>query len=311
MTTDGIASAIDLGTNTILMATGHLDAEGTLQILDDAHAIARLGRGVDAAGVIQDETAARVCGLLLSYRERARSFGANTIRAFGTSALRDSANKEAFVARVWRETGIELTEISGHVEARLTFAGAAFGLDLPRCYAVLDIGGGSTELAAGCGDALTASASVDIGAVRVTERCFPELPPTAAAIEKATHMIEQAFEGLFELPTACDAIVGVAGTVTTLGALDAGIERFDAEELNGHYLDRDRVADLAATLMARSLEEIISIPQVTEQRADIISAGALILRTFFDRYPFAGMTVSTRGIRYALLNKMLSEADGV
>ena len=260
MTTDGIASAIDLGTNTILMVTGRRDGDGKLQILDDAHAIARLGKGVDAAGVIQDETAARVCGLLTSYRERAQSFGARTIRAFGTSALRDAANKEAFVGRVWRETGIELTEISGHQEAQLTFEGAAFGLDLPRCYAVLDIGGGSTELAAGCGGTLTASASVDIGAVRVTERCFPELPPTAVAIEKATRMIDHAFDGLFELPTACDAIVGVAGTATTLGAIDAGIERFDAEELNGHYLDRRRVAEIGAALMSASLRCLSSGP---------------------------------------------------
>ena len=301
-----IVSAIAVGTNTILMVTGYADQTGKIHVLDDAHAIARLGKGVDANGVIRDDTAQRVCRLLSSYRERASSFGAAKVRAFGTSALRNSANKEAFVARVLLETGVELCELSGQEEAGLTFEGAAFDLDLPECHAVLDIGGGSTELAVGHGSTLTASASIDVGAVRVTERCFRELPPSAAAIEEARQMIGDACERLFELPASCAAVVGVAGTVTTLGAIDAGIERFDAEALNGYYLKRARVAKIARELLAKTLDEISRIPQVAEQRADIIGAGALILEAFFSRYSFAGMTVSTRGLRYALLNQMLS-----
>ncbi|MDA0337829.1 MAG: hypothetical protein O2782_21895, partial [bacterium] len=140
---DSIQSAIDLGTNTILMVTGHTRADGTVEILDDAHEIARLGKGVDATRHILPETIQRVCGMLATYRQRAEQLGAVRVLAFGTSALRDAANKSAFIDAAASEAGVTLVELSGNDEARYTFAGAAFGLQLPDArYAVLDIGGG-------------------------------------------------------------------------------------------------------------------------------------------------------------------------
>ena len=99
--------------------------------------------------------------------------------------------------------------------------------------------------------------------------------------------------------------MGVAGTVTTLGALDLQTERFDAEELNGHFLKRERVKELATHLLSLPYEDIKAMPQVSDQRADIIGAGALILRTFLEYFDQPGLTVSTRGIRYGLLLDML------
>ncbi len=302
-----IKSAIDLGTNTILMVTGRRRDDGSVEILDDAHAIARLGKGVDAAGMIHPDTMDRVCGFLLSYRERARTLGADTVRAFGTSALRDAANKSEFIGLVSEKTGIPLVELSGEEEARLTFDGAAFGLELPQRYTVVDIGGGSTELASGGRVGLEESLSVDIGSVRVTERHFQVLPPGERAVREAAAMIREGFLQLFELPPGCDTVVGVAGTVTTLGAIDREIERFDAEELNGHFLDRRRVEEITSQLLSLSLEQVRAIPQVSDQRADIITAGALILRSFLELRSCPGLIVSTRGIRYGLLSEMLAE----
>ena len=303
----GVKSAIDLGTNTILMVTGRRREDGSVQVLDDAHAIARLGKGVDAAGTIDPETMDRVCGFLLSYRERAHALGAETVRAFGTSALRDAANKSEFIDLVSEKTGIPLVELSGEEEARLTFDGAAFGLELPQGYTVVDIGGGSTELASGGRVGLEKSLSVDIGAVRVTERHFQRLPPGELAVKAAVTMIRKGFLQLFELPPGCDTVVGVAGTVTTLGAIDRGIERFDAEELDGHFLERRRVEELTSQLLSLSLDQVRAIPQVNEQRADIITAGALILHSFLELRGCSGVIVSTRGIRYGLLGEMLAE----
>ena len=300
-----IQSAIDLGTNTILMVTGRIRDDGTLHILDDAHEIARLGKGVDATRRILPETIDRVCAFLSDYRQRAEHLGAVRVRAYGTSALRDAANKSEFVAAAGAQAGVELVELSGLEEARYTFAGAAFGLELPAHYAVLDIGGGSTELAVGRQGTVERSQSVDVGAVRVTERHFPQLPPTATQQRDAQAMIRGILDELFPLPADIE-LVGVAGTVTTLGALDAGAPRFDSRHIDGHLLSTESVSALSGRLLAMEHDAIRTLPQVDDQRADIIGAGSLILRTFLESRDLPGVTVSTRGIRYGLLLAMLS-----
>ncbi len=302
------AAAVDLGTNTILMVAGRRRSPrpGDLEILDDAHAIARLGQGVDAERRIQPEAIDRVCDCLLRYRDRAAGLGATWIRAYGTSALRDASNKRELIAAVVERTGVELVELSGEEEARLTFTGAAFGLDLPERYGVVDIGGGSTELALGKGDGtVEQSISVDVGAVRVSERLFPSLPPSPGQVWKAQEMIAGVMANLFDVPSGIP-VVGVAGTVTTLGALDRRIERFDSAELDGQVLARPRVVELSDMLLGLNLEQIRALPQVSDQRADIITAGSLILRRFLEQFGLPSVTVSTKGIRYGLLQQMLA-----
>ena len=295
-----VKAIIDLGTHTILMVTGRRRQNGSIEILDDAHAFARLGKGVDAHRRILPETFERVCGFLYSYKARARSFGARQITAYGTSALRDAANKADFIAHVKEKTGIALLEISGKEEARLTFSGAAFELCLPERYSVLDIGGGSTELAVGSGASLEQAASVDVGSVRLTERFFGQLPPSPTQQLAATATIQEDLGHLLPYPEGVP-LVAVAGTATTLGAIDKGIEYFNAEELNGHFMERGRVAELADHLLSLTIDEIRRIPQVHDQRAGIISAGALILRSALCLFDCPGALVSTRGIRYGLL----------
>ena len=300
-------AVIDLGTNTILMVTGRRGADGSIEILDDAHGIARLGKEVDARRRLGPETMVRVCSFLRDYRRRARSFGARRVTAFGTSALRDAANKDAFIELVKSETGIDLVELSGAQEARLTFAGAGFGLDLPQRYGVLDIGGGSTELAIGSKERVERFQSVDVGAVRIAERYFTVLPPPLAMQQQAASTVREALGSLFPYPSGVD-LVGVAGTATTLGAIDMKAARFDSEDLNGHFLTRSRVEELAAYLISLSLAETRNIPQVDEGRADIIAAGALILAQALKIFECPGMIVSTRGTRYGLLERAFSSS---
>lgn len=295
-----IRSVIDLGTNTILMVTGRRREDGSLQILDDAHAITRLGKGVDAHRRILPETIERVCTFLGTYRDRARSLGASRVLAFGTSALRDAANQEEFIDHVQRTVGIPLRVVPGNDEASLTFTGAGYGLELPSRYGVIDIGGGSTELALGSAEWIEQSQSVDVGAVRLTERHFPELPPSPGQLKEARKALQASLDRYFSYPPDVP-LVGVAGTVTTLAAIDRGITRFDADALNSHFLTVDRIDDLAAHLLSLTYTQIRSIPQVNEQRADIISAGSLILSRALRQWKCPGLIVSTRGIRYGLL----------
>jgi exopolyphosphatase / guanosine-5'-triphosphate,3'-diphosphate pyrophosphatase len=299
-----IRSVIDLGTNTVLMVTGRCLPDGSVEVLDDAHAIARMGQGVDAERRIRPDAMERVCGFLEEYRNRAHGLGASSIRAYGTSALRDAANKGEFIARVRKKVGIELRELPGNEEARLTFIGAAFGLSLPPRYGVIDIGGGSTELALGVGNEVEKSVSVDMGAVRLTERHFPHLPPSPEQLEAAREVIDYSLNQFFPFPSRI-TLVGVAGTVTTLGAIDRGIEQFNADALNGHFLETSRIAELSSLLLSLPHQEICSIPQINEQRADIISAGTLILLLALQKWKCPGLYVSTRGIRYGLLLREL------
>lgn len=298
-------SVIDIGTNTILMVTGMLDSDGGVRIAGDEHAIARLGRGVDAQRMIATETFDRVAQLLVRYRSIAESLGSRRIVAFGTSALRDAANAAVFIEEMRRRVGLDIEVLSGDDEARLTYSGARFGLQ-PACErsAVLDIGGGSTELALGDRLDVQRSCSLDIGAVRVTERYLATLPAARASVDEAARWCDDVLAGLFDVP-AGTKLVGVAGTVTTLGAIDAGLARFDADELNGHCLSLAGVEATIDRLTTLTVGEIAAIPQITEGRADIILGGSLILRATMMRLAIPEVIVSTRGVRYGVLLREL------
>jgi exopolyphosphatase/guanosine-5'-triphosphate,3'-diphosphate pyrophosphatase len=300
-------AAIDLGTNTVLMVVGRECENGRIEILDDVHQIARMGRGVDKHRRVQPDAIDRVCRMLREYRRRAGALGIERLCAFGTSALRDAANKAEVISTVREVAGVDLVEVNGPDEARLTFRGAAFDLDVPSRYGVIDIGGGSTEIAMGRDTGhVEISESADVGAVRVTERFFSRLPPSRDEIRQATQMIASSLASLPRISSAIP-IIGVAGTVTTLGAMDAGSTSFDDGQLNGHELTYNAVSQMSDTLLELNYEQIQAIPQINEQRADIISAGALILRQFLALGGHRQVMVSTRGIRYGLLLEMLAQ----
>ncbi len=296
-----IFSTIDIGTNTILMVTVRVAPDGAITVLGDEHEIARLGKGVDASRKILPETIDRVEGFLRRYQEIAARLGSERIVAFGTSALRDAINRREFIDEIERRIGLRIEVLGGEEEAQLTFRGALFGLPVTDGpLAVLDIGGGSTEIATGDREHLRGAISLDIGAVRITERHLPQLPPTEAGLEEARRMAREILAGGIALPAGVTAI-GVAGTVTTLGAIDAGIERFDAEELNGRRLASDTIDAVVERLARLSGEETAAIPQVSHGRADILLGGAIILQEFMRRYALPEIIVSTRGVRYGVM----------
>ena len=303
-------SIIDLGTNTILMVTARVDRDRSITVLSDEHRIARLGRGVDASRRILPEAFDRVEGFLREYRAIAERLGAERIAAFGTSALRDAANRQEFVAEMIRRTGIAIDVISGKEEAELTFLGALFGLTLEnKRQLVLDIGGGSTEIALGSDRRLLRSTSIDIGAVRISERYLKVSPPDPESIRMARAMVAGELVRAFDLEGDVEAI-GVAGTVTTLGAIDAGMEIWDAERLDGWRLSIESIGRQVRDLERLSLEEIAAIPQIPAQRADVILGGAIILEEFMRRYALPSIRVSTRGLRYGMLMRELENPGG-
>jgi len=303
-----VISSIDIGTNTILMATLDFAEDGSVRVLSDEHGIARLGKGVDASRRILPETFDRVAGYLDRYREIARSLGATTVVAFGTSALRDAVNRQEFIDAMTERTGIPLRVLEGNEEAVLTFRGALFGL-VPfdgEC-AVLDIGGGSTELALGQPDGVvTQEASLDIGAVRITERFLLSAPPSAQSLHDARRWADKVVSGFFPIPSRA-RLIGVAGTVTTLGALSARLEQFDADVLNGYRLTAGTVAEWLDRLSTMSHDAIRALHAVHPDRADILLGGVVILDATMRRLGFQEITVSTRGLRYGMAARIHSE----
>lgn len=308
LTLSMVISAIDLGTNTVLMVTGRMAASGEIQILGDEHTVGRLGKGVDAAGTILPETFDRIAEILGRYREIAEGHGAERIAGYGTSALRDARNRDEFIATMKERAGVELHLLSGEREAELTWRGALFGLQLEeRHVAVIDIGGGSTEIAFGSDGTFIRGTSVDVGAVRVTERFFGDrLPPHPSAITAARDFTREILDGAISLPPE-KTVVGVAGTVTTLGAMNAGIPHFDADAINGRKLAREWIDVVAERLLTSTIEEIRAIRQVVHGREDILPGGVLVLSEFMKKFDVPEILVSTKGLRYGLLEEEMKK----
>ena len=173
-------ASIDIGTNTILMLIAEIGKDGAMEVLRDEHTIARLGKGVDEKGSIQKETFARISNILKDLRSIARYYNVDRIIACGTSALRDAKNSREFLDFIEQEVNLKINVISGIEEAELTYLGATSDLkpDISgHRYAVLDIGGGSTEISFGNRSCMESAYSIDIGSVRLTERILKQSPP--------------------------------------------------------------------------------------------------------------------------------------
>jgi exopolyphosphatase / guanosine-5'-triphosphate,3'-diphosphate pyrophosphatase len=299
-------ASIDIGTNTILMLVADVERNGTLSVVRDEHFIARLGKGVDENGFIQKETFQRVHKILSQLKSIIDSHGVQHLAACGTSALRDAANRQEFVDFIKEHLSIEITILSGQEEAELTYLGAVseYLEDFPSGeFAVLDIGGGSTELVTGIGLNVSSAVSIDVGSVRLTERILKNNPPENAALENAVNLIQNHLENISPLPPVTK-LVGVAGTLTTLAALDLQLKTFDAALINRYVLARETIERIFQELRHLTLDQIRRYPQIHPSRADILLAGILILRETLHKVNLSQITVSDRGLRYGILMQL-------
>jgi exopolyphosphatase/guanosine-5'-triphosphate,3'-diphosphate pyrophosphatase len=296
-------SAIDIGTNTILMLIADVHSDGTMKVVRDEHTIARLGKGVDSSKRILPDPFERALDILTKLKSISDDADSQHIVACGTSALRDAVNRAEFIEFIHAKLGITIQVLSGNEEARLTYLGGAseyFQNDFNKSFAVLDIGGGSTELVAGLGKDVLQQQSINIGAVRITERFLHSSPPTISELQNAQAEIEKHLESVFLLSESTQ-LIGVAGTVTTLAAMDLQLESYSAEKIQGYRLQQRRIDQFYDQLKVLSLDKIRNIPQILPMRADIILAGMMILRAVLVRNKKEEILVSDRGLRYGLL----------
>ena len=298
---------IDVGTNTILCLIADIRETGRFRVLDDLAEIAGLGRGVDETGIIGAAGEARALTILGQYRDRCRDLGVEAITAVGTSALRDAKNSAAVRARILNTIGIDIRVISGAEEAAYSFLAVQRGLSLlGRELLVIDIGGGSTEFILGNEAGVMRAASIDVGSVRLTERYLhadpvhaAECAAMAAAVDSALTPIAAAFSA----EGSSLALVGIAGTFTTLAAIEKKLPRYSHSQVHGSVLALAEVKRQVALLQEKSIVQRRQIVGLEPKRADVIFAGAYLLEKIMVRFGASQVIVSDQGVRYGLLHE--------
>lgn len=295
-------AAIDCGTNSIrlLVAQARPGSSG-LRDLDRRMQIVRLGEGVDRTGRLDPAALERTFTALRDYADVIGELGAAPTRMVATSATRDAANAEEFVAGVRAIIGVAPEVITGDEEAALSYRGATSGVpaDLaPSPRLVVDIGGGSTEFVLGQGPHVLAARSVDIGCVRMTERHLAGDPPDDEQVAAAVADIDAAVAMAARVVPLQQAqsIVGLAGSVTTVAAIHLGLESYDPAAIHGHVLPADDVRAISDDLLAMTHDQRAAISVMHPGRVDVIGAGALVLRRILDATGLPSVVVSEHDI---------------
>jgi len=295
-------AAIDVGTNTVLLLVAERTASGFRPVAEQG-AITRLGKGVDASGQLAPDAMARTLEAIGRYADEARSLGVDGLAISATSAARDADNGAEFLAAARARTGVDVEILSGEEEAQLSylavatdFAAEAGGREL----VAIDIGGGSTEFIFGHGPKVRFHTSINIGSVRLTERCIYSDPPSAQDFARLDGELCPALARV-PAPEADALVVGVAGTVTTLYAVANAIAPYDAARVHGGWLSREKLAETRARLASVPLVERRGFPGLQPERADVIVAGAFLLEYALDHLCAKGTRVSDHGLRWGLL----------
>ncbi|MFG3059145.1 exopolyphosphatase [Streptomyces sp. NPDC048231] len=300
-------AAVDCGTNSIRLLVADADpATGELVELDRRMTIVRLGQGVDRTGRLAPEALERTFAACREYAGIIKEHGAERIRFVATSASRDAENRDVFVRGVLEILGVEPEVISGEQEAEFSFTGATKELvgraDLAKPFLVVDIGGGSTEFVVG-EEHVRAARSVDIGCVRMTERHLVHEgvvsdPPSPERIAAIRHDIEAALDLVEKTVPLHEAhtLVGLAGSVTTVSAIDQDLPGYDSARIHHSRISRDRVREITERLLRSTHAQRAAIPSMHPGRVDVIGAGALVLLAIMERIGAAEVVVSEHDI---------------
>jgi exopolyphosphatase/guanosine-5'-triphosphate,3'-diphosphate pyrophosphatase len=302
MAPSAIVAAVDIGTNSVKLTVARTEPGGGLRVLADTTQTTRLGKNVDAAGRLDSDAVERTLEALAGFARLARGeHGASRIAAVGTSALRDAANGPEFVARAKAILNGTVEIVSGDREARLIHTAAVRDPDLalPRDapIAVMDIGGGSTEFVLGTGEAITFRDSLQLGAVRLTERALPTDPPRPEELAEAARAADAVLAAV-PVPPVPVTVVGSGGTIANVAAMEG------VTAIHGARLTLARIEARVAFLAAQTIAERRGIPGLEPARADVILAGALIQARALRRLNASEVTVSVRSLRYGLLYEL-------
>jgi len=301
-----LKASIDIGTNSVLLLVANI-RDGGIEVLEEKQAVPRLGKGVDADKNLHPDSCDRVVEVLKKYKAHlVENYPqvANDVVVTATSAVRDSSNREEFLNQIYQETGWRVQLLTGEEEAQTTYTGAISVLkDQNENFVVLDIGGGSTEIALGKQLQLSSGISVDMGSVRFSERYLKSDPPKKEELKTLRIEVNSLLKTKsFNLKKY--RLVGVAGTVTSIAAIELGLDEYNASRINGYLLKKKSVEEFIDEFSKITSDEIEQkySPFLTG-RGDVITGGLIILHEFMDHFNFDELIVSTGGIRHGILTK--------
>lgn len=298
-------AAVDLGSNTIRLLVAEVDRTRGLRPTWGEQVVVRLGEGLIQRGTLAPAAMERALAAIRGYRDLARALGAPGVVVVATAAVREAHNRDEFVARLRAEPHVVARVVSGDEEARLTLLGVRWGLGtVPEPFCLLDIGGGSTELAVGRGAAELAVVSLPLGVVALRERFFHVDPIDEVEYVRCAAHVEERLAAL-AWPTIAPlrprTLVGTAGTVTTLAALDLGLSRYDPGRVQGHRLTVEAIEALRVRLAALAAAERARLPCLEPGRADLIIPGIAIALAALRGLELPALTVADTGFREGIL----------
>ncbi|MEC7909515.1 MAG: Ppx/GppA phosphatase family protein [Actinomycetota bacterium] len=300
-------AAIDCGTNSTRMLIANKS-----ETLDRQMKITRLGQGLDQSGELSNQAMSRVIDVLKDFRRSLDKHEVSEVRMVATSAARDASNSEDFFNKVESTLGVRPELLTGEEEGRLSFQGAIAELD-PSLgpFLILDIGGGSTEFVFGSEKAENVYSS-QIGCVRLTEEFFDNDPPLPEELHACLSVVGgHVDDALREIPNIGDEVtlVGLAGTVSCIAAIEIGLEKYDREKIHHFHLSKDAVEDVFRTLATENKFERMSNPGLEKDRADVIVAGTAILVKVMRQLQLTECLVSESDIMDGILHSMLRDRN--
>ena len=298
-------ASIDIGTNSVLLLIAEQTELG-LQVHEEVQRLPRLGAMVDSNGVLARQSIDRVLEVLTEYAEIIQTYGDGVLkktRVTATSAVRDAANKNEFLSLVKEIVGFEIQILSGEEEAKYTYLGAISQTKVEsNSILVVDIGGGSTELAMGDSSQWLRGISVDLGCVRFNERYLVHNPPYQEEIGECRRSIEALLESTKLRFPSDTRVVAVSGTATSLAVIDQQLFPYQLSRINNYRLNTDKLAKSIEIFSLHTYEQLIELhPEVMQGRADVFLAGLLILDGVLRFASVEEFIVSSGGIRHGIL----------
>ncbi len=315
-------ASIDTGTNTLRLLIAEPGGPGALKPLIYKRAITRLGGGFDPGRGMAPDSMERSIRALTDFAAIIKSEGVQRVRAVATSVVRRAVNRQDFLQEVKRRAGITIEVIDGMEEARLTLRGVRSVISgAAHRSLVMDIGGGSTEFIATEDGRSQGAWSLEMGVVRLTEKYLLHDPPEAAELRGMEEEISSVIRSLKDRMREAGPdpalygeargadFIGTAGTITTLAALDLGLDEYDRVQINNHTLTRRKVEHFYKYLSALTIREKSEIPALEKGREDLIIPGAAITLSVMDAFGYSEVKVSDAGLLEGIIIEMIEKTE--
>jgi exopolyphosphatase/guanosine-5'-triphosphate,3'-diphosphate pyrophosphatase len=294
-------AVIDIGTNSVKFNISERGTDGTWRTVVDRAEITRLGEGLEQNGEISSDAISRTVDAIAGMVDEAHQSGVADVAAVGTMGMRTARNSQRFIDEVERRCGLRVEVISGDEEGRLAYIAVKSGLGLTQgTLAIFDTGGGSSQFTFGHGDVVQERFSVNVGAVRFTEKFDLSGVVSPERLQAALNAMSSELSSLDGRPSP-DALVGMGGAITNMAAVKHQLARYDPNVIQGSVIEAAEVDRQVKLYCSRPLDERRAIVGLQPKRADVILAGACIVGTVMSKLRKQSLSVSDRGLRHGLL----------